>query len=424
MHFFNMSSPKNKPVDFETAVFSGSAPNGGLFMPVKVPIFSRAEIEAMKNKDFRQTAAFVMKKWLSESLPESVLNAISKRAFIFDVPLKKVGPYYVLELFHGPSLAFKDVAARFLASYMEHICKQHNRTLNIITATSGDTGGAIASAFSDIPGIQVFILFPKDSVSALQYEQLTRVDANIYPIEIDGTFDDCQALAKQALTDVSLPNMTSANSINIGRLLPQTTYYVYAAAKLGAYEAIIPTGNLGNATAGLFAAQMKAGPVHMTLACNSNDAILRYAKTGLIKKQRTKRTLSNAMDVGLPNNLGRFIERLDKSLEAFNDYVSVASVSDAETIETIQLVYEQCGYLLDPHTAVAWTAASKRPAGNLPKLIVSTASPMKFSEEIYNHTRIKSSNAALLQTIRQKRQRLFQCKAQYKNIKNFVLEHQ
>jgi len=414
---------KQITANFETALREGLAKDGGLYVPESIPLFLPCELESLTKSDFKKVAQAVIAKWLDSEIPETDLDEIVNRAFNFEIPIVSIGDMKVLELFHGPTFAFKDVAAQFLASCVDYYVKKRNRPTNIVVATSGDTGGAIAHAFGGLEDIKVFVLFPKDRVSKLQKEQLTRCKDNIEPIEIAGSFDDCQRLVKHALSDRSLGiDLSSANSINIGRLLPQTTYYAFVACKLGEYEAIIPTGNLGNATAALMAHKMRLGPKHITLASNANDTIERFSKTGDYRPMRSIETLSNAMDVGDPNNFPRFTVLLDQDINEFRSLVDVFSVSDQTTIETIKSVYEEYGYLLDPHTAVAWHAATLSDS-SLPKVVVSTASPMKFAAEIQEVAGIDIDSEPITISLEDTESRFSKLTNNYDDFKYYLSSH-
>jgi len=250
----NKRSPR---VSFEAALFQGLAPDAGLYFPSSYPKFTKQEIRNLIGKPLPEIGYQVLNKWLSDEIDSVSLAKIAKAALDFPIPIKQVGPYYVLELFHGPTNSFKDVAARVLAQLMNHYLLRRKQKMTLFVATSGDTGGAVAQAFSDTRRVDVFVLFPKGRVSSLQEEQLTRVGKNVRPIEVEGTFDDCQSLVKKAIIDRELQwlNISSANSINIGRLLPQSIYYWYAYSRLKKrnIEFVVPTGNMGNITAGLLA---------------------------------------------------------------------------------------------------------------------------------------------------------------------------
>ena len=412
---------QNLTASFESALWSGIASDGGLFVPESFPAFTDDEKRLLTGMDLPLIAQMIIAKWLDGEIPDDILGKIVSEAINFEVPLREVGPFMIAELFHGPTMAFKDVAARFLAGCMEYFSEKENKEVNVIVATSGDTGGAVANAFSGLKRIQVFILFPKGKVSDLQYEQLTRVDANVIPIEVEGTFDDCQRLVKQALNDrkLELP-LSSANSINIARLLPQSSYYAYVYSRVGSYQAIVPTGNLGNATAGLIANRLGIGPDGITLACNANDSLARYAVSGTFRARESIETLSNAMDVGNPNNFPRYLYFLSNTFERFTDLTEVISVDDDETADTIKRVYSEYNYVLDPHTAVAWRSAelSRRDSK---KVIFATASPLKFAREIKEAAGISVDNSRYLDELMEIPTRKVEMSADYQTFAELLV---
>ncbi|MBP6041727.1 threonine synthase [Candidatus Saccharibacteria bacterium] len=413
-------------ISFSGAIMQGLAPDGGLYFPSKIPQLDPAVIRELVGASRHEVAFQMLNPYLSDEMTKAELEAVISTASNFETPIKTVGDRKVLELFHGPTLAFKDVGARYLAGFMAHFSAKENKKATVLVATSGDTGGGIAQAFSGVENINVVILFPKGRVSALQYEQLTRSTDNVYSLEIDGSFDDCQAFVKQAFNDQSLKdiNLTSANSINLGRLLPQSTYHgvVYSQLDQTNLRTVVPTGNLGNLTAGLLA--MKMGiPINNFLAANNkNDSVHRYLETGNYEPSISYNTMSNAMDVGAPNNLPRVEAIFDNEIEQIRRVVSSAVVSDKQTVETIKSVYEQYGYLLDPHTAVAWNASEQLEAEKYQDVIVATASPLKFAEEIEAATGIKVDNSKELEKLRQLPSRLFQISKEYDMFKQYLMD--
>ncbi len=328
-----------------------------------------------------------------------------------------------MELFHGPTLAFKDVAAKCLAQLLSFYLKKRQQHSLILVATSGDTGGAVAQGFAGVDNVKVIVLYPKGKVSQLQEQQLTRVADNILPLEVEGVFDDCQTLVKTALNDPELTHLplTSANSINIGRLLPQIIHYVYAYGQLQRpLQFIVPSGNMGNVTAGILAMGMGLPIESFLLACNSNDPALDYYRTGIYKPKPTKPTLSNAMDIGNPSNFTRILEYFGHDHKKFCEKVIVDSVDDPTTIATIKSVYQKYGYLLDPHTAVAWSAAEKqRSNNNLMQVIISTAAPVKFAAEIAKAAGISINPSKVLSKLSSKPKK-FKLKNDYHQFKNII----
>ncbi len=400
-------------VGFEEALFNGLAPDGGLYYPNHIPVFSESEQvrlrgigqDAHQSEDptaiqrYLQLIGFeVLNKWFGSEIEEDALREIAKGAQSFPMPIKQVGQFKILELFHGPTQAFKDVAAHNLARLMSYFLKKRNKRAMLLVATSGDTGGAIAHGFANLDNIDVVVLFPKGKVSLLQEQQLTRVADNVTPIEIEGVFDDCQALVKQAFVHPALAHLplTSANSINVARLIPQIIYYAATYFALGSenLEMIVPSGNFGNLTAGLFAREMGIRIKHFVAATNLNDTATAYYQSGVYQAQPTKQTLSNAMDVGNPSNFTRVLELFDHRHQSFRDGLHAYSVTNEQTVQTIIDVYEEQNHLICPHTAVGWFVASQYATPGLEPVLISTASPLKFAQEIQQVTGIEIDNSA------------------------------
>lgn len=365
------------------AIMQGLAPDGGLYIPASFPSLQTVpfgSISSYPELAFEVLHPFFEGDALQERLPEICLDA-----FNFSVPLLALGDeQMVLELFHGPTAAFKDFGARFLASSMEEILKQEDRQLTILVATSGDTGGAVAAAFAKKERITVKVLYPKGRVSARQKQQLTCWGGNIEAYEVDGSFDDCQAMVKAAFMDPSLAKeytLSSANSINLGRLLPQSIYYIYASELF--YQStgklpviIIPSGNVGNATAAYWALSMGAPIQKIVLAVNENRTIVDYLHSGSYEGRPSVATLANAMDVGDPSNMER-LRALYPEIETMRAMVNAYSVSDDEIRTTIDEMYQESGYIICPHTATA-ERVKRDHYSDQPSIIVSTAHPAKF----------------------------------------------
>ena len=383
-------STKNQLVKskFEDAIFLGPAPDGGLFMPDQIPPVSDRFIQQIQKHTLQEIGLEILAPYTP--LDRNSLSTIIGRAFNFPAPVRLIGSQFqFLELFHGPTLAFKDFGARFMAQIMSHFRKEGS-VINILVATSGDTGGAVASAFSGLEGFNVFILFPKGKVSVLQQKQLTTWDDNIQALEVSGTFDDCQRLVKTAFGDLELrkhKSFASANSINIARLLPQMIYYFEAfkqANNKDDLNIIVPSGNFGNLTAGLFAKRMGLPVQRFIAATNINDIVPHYLISGKYEPRVSRETLSNAMDVGDPSNFVRMLALYPSNDESstwnkLGNDVGFDVVDDSKTLGNIREVYEQYGYLIDPHTAVAYEAAKSHPGNNI---IVSTAHWAKFESTI------------------------------------------
>lgn len=411
------------PVDFQTALLTGMAPDGGLYMPERLP-----EIYPLKENSLHisHTASSILHSYLDNDIPQHDIVKITAKALSFDIPLVQVGDYQVLELFHGPTQAFKDIAAQVLAQLMEYFLLKQHKKITLLVATSGDTGGAVAQAFGGLEHMNVVILYPKGQISQYQTQQITYVAQNIMPIEVAGSFDDCQAFVKQAFQDESLQtlNLSTANSINIGRLLPQISYYAHTAIafKNDQLHFVVPSGNMGNVTAGAMA-RISGFPIKsLTAAFNANDPVVKYLQSGIFHPQKSVGTLSNAMDIGNPSNLERLRYLYQDDVTALKNDISAVSISDEMTINTMQLVYKKFNYLLDPHTAVAWAAAERTASSAANTIIVSTASPIKFAEEIYKATGIRQKPAQFA-GIGKYMERTYQCTAEYNDFKRMIMRY-
>jgi threonine synthase len=424
MKFVSLTDPEDA-VSFEEALARGIAAGGSLYVPESIPQLAEGEIAKLIGADRFETARIMLEPWLSEEIPVDDLAKIIRQASTFETPLVSVGDKKVLELFHGPTMAFKDVAARYLSAFMSYFNQKAGRSSTVLVATSGDTGGAIAHGFADVQSLNLVVLYPKGRISQLQREQLRRVAKNVRSLEVNGDFDDCQALVKQAFADKELTeklNLTSANSINIGRLLPQITYYASLYGQLATDNArvVVPTGNLGNLSAGILARAMGVPIAKFVAANNMNDLLVRYLATGEYDPTDTIQTVSNAMDVNAPNNLPRFKQMFGDDIEAMRAVVQAARVTDEDTVLTIQQVYKDTGYLLDPHTAVGWQASEMLPAEDNSDVIVATASPLKFAEEIFEKTGIKVDNSHLLEELRNQPERYWQIENSFAELAEFL----
>jgi threonine synthase len=376
---------------FTEALFAGLAPDGGLYVPSTVRHFEPGD--RPPTDSFGAAAAWGIERLLARAPGEVDYGALAAEALDFPLPLVEIEPgVHLLELFHGPSLAFKDVGARFMARAMaaRDDAQEGGTPRTVLVATSGDTGGAVAAAFHGLPGYRVVTLFPDDGISERQRRQMSTLAGNVLAVAVQGCFDDCQRLAKAAFMDAELAaahRLTSANSINIGRLLPQTLYYLYASALLGWSEApasfVVPSGNLGNLCAGLWAHRAGMPARGFLAVSNANDVFPVFLASGRFEARPSVRTLSNAMDVGDPSNLERIRWLYRDEPEALHRVVRGASVDDDATRETIRSVHEQTGYVLDPHTAVAYHAqALSRLASEGPVIVLATAHPAKFPEVV------------------------------------------
>ncbi|MCT3761548.1 threonine synthase [Elizabethkingia anophelis] len=377
-------------VNIQQAVLNGLADDGGLYMPAYIPQLPASFFENIGNKSLPEIGFEVAKLFLEDSVPDEVLKGIIDEVLNFDIPVVPVHHnIYSLELFHGPTLAFKDVGARFMARLMSYFAE--GKPMKVIAATSGDTGSAVAAGFYNVPGINVYILYPKGKVSPLQEKQLTTWGGNIKALEIEGTFDDCQALAKELLADEELQQhqVTSANSINIARLIPQSFYYFWAYAQLKKENKKIvfsvPSGNFGNLTAGLLAYKMGLPVNRFIASTNINNVVPQYLKTGTYEAKASLSTVSNAMDVGNPSNFERMKDLFQEDVTKFREIISGYYFTDEETKATVQEVYKESGYLLDPHGAVAYLGLvqyQKEQQQDFNGVLLETAHPAKFIETV------------------------------------------
>ena len=384
-------------VQFREALFRGLAPDGGLYAPEAIPRLPESVAAHATPLQLPVVAADVLSAFIDD-IPPADLSVIAHEAFSFPIPLVKLeGDLYLLELFHGPTLAFKDVGARFMARALSYFLKTQQQRLTIAVATSGDTGSAVAHGFYNVPNISVFVFYPSGKVSRLQEQQMTTLGGNIHAVEVDGTFDDCQRLVKRALTDrdvVRACNLTTANSINLGRLIPQITYYIWAVllllerverSSISAPIFVVPSGNFGNLTAAVYAKHMGAAIASFISASNANDVVPEYFRTGVFRPRPSLQTYSNAMDVGDPSNFARLESLYRGDPFRMKGDIAAVSVSDPETIDEMRRTYDRTGYVLDPHTAVGVAAArnaAARASTPGPMIVAATAHPGKFPDVV------------------------------------------
>ncbi len=425
-------STKNKIVAYslEEAVLMSLPPDNGLFMPEKIPQLRPEFIANLKNENVASIGYEISKSLLGDDIPHDVLKKICDEAFNFPVNVINVhNNTYVCELFHGPTLAFKDFGARFMSRVMSYLNRKHTTPLTILVATSGDTGGAVADGFHNVEGIEVYILYPSGGVSELQEKQLTTYGNNIHAIEVKGTFDDCQRLVKQAFLDPKLNEiyrLASANSINIARLIPQTVYYFEAFRKLASKENVVfvvPSGNFGNLTAGLIARKMGLPVEHFVAATNINDVVPEYLKKGEYTPRASQATISNAMDVGNPSNFPRMIELFGNSWTDIKSAINGYSFTDQETKEVMKDVYEKFGYILDPHGAVAYLGWLMYQMENPDSVgvILETAHPAKFGDSVEKALGRKIDIPEALERLRNKTKVADFIQADYEEFKAFLL---
>jgi len=397
MNFYSTNNPSNR-VSFKEAVFNSMPQDKGLYMPVSIPRLDDKFLDNLDNYTLPEIAFHVAKNLLGDDIPDSDLQNIIHDAINFYAPVVELEEnVYVLELFHGPSLAFKDFGARFMSRVMSYFLKEGEKMLDVLVATSGDTGGAVALGFLGVPNTRVTILYPKGKVSGVQELQLTTNGQNIRTIEIDGTFDDCQALVKKAFTDPELNKefrLTSANSINIARLIPQTFYYFNAYTQLlkeGKNKVVfsVPSGNFGNLGAGILAWKMGLPVEHFIAATNANDTVPEFLKSGVYQPKPSVQTIANAMDVGDPSNWVRIQEMFKTDPKQLKHLVSGFSYTDEENLEAIERIHAGYNYIACPHTAIAWQALKDwqqdEPTGRVAGVFLSTAHPCKFPDVLPKH---------------------------------------
>lgn len=388
---FYSTNKKSPPVDFREATIKGQAPDRGLYFPEKIPVLSRSFIDQLGFMSKEDIAFRVMKPYVEGSISEEDLYGIVSETVNFDFPLVKVDDHaYSLELFHGPTLAFKDVGARFMSRCLGHFSKGRKEKVFVLVATSGDTGSAVANGFYGVDGVEVIILYPSGKVSGVQEQQLTTLGKNIHSLEVDGTFDDCQKMVKQAFADHDLTGklfLTSANSINVARWLPQQFYYFYALRQWKENQLpviCVPSGNFGNICAGLLAYKSGLPVRHFIAACNANDVVPEYFRQGEYHAKPARATISNAMDVGDPSNFVRILELFDNEFRSLREAISSYSISDEETRKVIVEVKNKYNYLLDPHGAVAYASVQRYLSENRSDkaIFLETAHPIKFYDVV------------------------------------------
>ncbi len=379
----------------EEAVVKGLAADKGLFMPYEIKRLPQSFFDEIQDLSFQEIAYRVADAFFGEDVPADILKQLVYDTLSFDAPVVKVKEnIYSLELFHGPTLAFKDVGGRFMARLLGYfIRKEGKRQVNVLVATSGDTGSAVANGFLGVEGIHVYVLYPKGKVSEIQEKQFTTLGQNITAIEVEGTFDDCQALVKNAFMDEDLNRhmqLTSANSINVARFLPQAFYYFYAYAqlkKMGKADEVVvcvPSGNFGNITAGLFGKQMGLPVKRFIAANNRNDIFYQYLQTAEYCPRPSVATIANAMDVGNPSNFARVLDLYGGSHERIAAEISGATYTDEQIREAVRQTYQETGYLLDPHGACGYRALTEQLQPGETGVFLETAHPAKFLQTVEN----------------------------------------
>jgi len=387
------STNHNSPiVSFKEATIQGQAPDKGLYFPEYIPSLPENFIENINQFSNEEIAYHVIKPYVGDVIPDIELRRIVNETVNFDIPLVKVtDDIYSLELYHGPTLAFKDIGARFMSRCLGYFVKNQQQKVTVLVATSGDTGGAVANGFYEVEGVDVVILYPSGKVSSVQEKQLTTLGKNIHALEVSGTFDDCQQMVKQAFTDEELNKklfLTSANSINVARWLPQQFYYFFAykqwTDKNNPPVISVPSGNFGNICAGILAHVSGLPVQHFIAACNANDVVPVFMQTEKYEPKKAVATISNAMDVGNPSNFIRILELFDHQFIDLQKVLSSSSISDSATKATLKSVYQNNHYLLDPHGAVGYLALEQylKQHSSQKGMILETAHPVKFYDVV------------------------------------------
>ncbi len=430
-------------VDFKGALLAGQAPDKGLYMPEMFPSLSPETIRNFPQMSYHQIAYQVIKPYLGDLVEESALEDMLKDAYSYEVPLERVyDGKYLLRLDRGPTCSFKDFAARLMGRLMQYFLKEEGRSMIILTATSGDTGSAVAHAFYGLENIKVIVLFPESEVTERQRRQMTTLGENIYPLAVSGKFDDCQALVKQAFVDPELKGLelSSANSINVGRLLPQAVYYFYAHSRVapGGEEVVfsVPSGNFGDLMGGLIALKMGLPVKKFVAATNENDEFPRFMQTGVYEPIRpSKNCISNAMNVGHPSNLARLFSlyggQMDETgqvarqpdLSAMREEIYAVSISDEETRQTIREAYSQYKVLLEPHGAVGWAGLVRylKEFGDWsPAVSLETADPAKFPDEIVRLTGVNPSLPPAMASLDEKEEHYLNMDGSYASLNDYL----
>jgi threonine synthase len=419
-------------VDFKEATMRGQAPDKGLYFPETIPQFENDFIQQIDYLSDKEIAFHIIKPYVGNTIPDQELLKIVAETINFPIPLIQITEnIFSLELFHGPTLAFKDIGARFMSRCLGYFLRDHDKKVTVLVATSGDTGGAVANGFYNIDGVDVVILYPSDKVSPVQEKQLTTLGKNIHTLEVKGTFDDCQQMVKQAFADKEINEklfLTSANSINVARWLPQQFYYFFAykqwADKRNPPIVCVPSGNFGNIASGILAMRSGLPLKHLVAACNVNDVFTKYLQTGKYQSQKAIATLSNAMDVGDPSNFVRILEIFRNDFNELKEHISSFSISDEETLTIIKEVYHQYNYLLDPHGAVGYLSLQRYLSKHRKEkgYFLETAHPTKFPEAAEKAIGEKIRIPESIENIMKKEKQSFVIPSDYSQLKNILLK--
>lgn len=426
---FYSTNDNNITADLKTAVLKGLAPDKGLYMPESIPVLPKSFWDNIPGKTMGEIGFEMLKPYFCPDIPEDTFRKMVNDAFNFPVPVVKITDQIsTAELFHGPTLAFKDVGARFLARVMSYFASNQG-DINVLVATSGDTGSAVANGFLGVKGVKVHVLYPSGLVSRLQELQFTTLGQNVTAYEVSGVFDDCQRMVKECFMDKELNEkriLTSANSINLARFLPQSVYYAYALSQIPQERwkdvvMTVPSGNFGNITAGLVAWRMGMPVKRFIAAINANRVFADYLETGIYKPQKSIATIANAMDVGDPSNFARVIELFGKSVDNIRAEISSYSYTDEQIGATMAQVLKETGYELDPHGAVGYSALRDHLNDDELGLFLETAHPAKFIDTVEKYTGKRVEIPARLQKFAEGTKQTVKIKADYTELKNRLL---
>lgn len=426
----NQKSPK---VHFKEATIKGQAPDKGLYFPETLPRLEKSWVDDIGNKNNETIAFDVIQPYVGSDIPEDQLRRIVEETINFPIPLVKINDnIFSLELFHGPTLAFKDIGARFMSRCLGYFAKERSEKITVLVATSGDTGGAVANGFYEVDGVDVVILYPSGKVSSVQEKQLTTLGKNIHALEVKGSFDDCQRMVKQAFADETLTQkrlLTSANSINVARWLPQQFYYFFAYKQWGEKENppvfCVPSGNFGNICAGMLAHITGLPAAHFIAACNTNDVVPRYLHSGEYQVKPAVPTISNAMDVGDPSNFVRVLQLFGHHYVSLQEKLSGYTITDTETKATIKRVKQDTGYLPDPHGAVAYLSLERylEQHPHQKGIFLETAHPVKFYDVVEPVTGEKIAIPPSIESILQRPKHSTVIEADYPSLKKNLLQY-
>ncbi|NNF22119.1 MAG: threonine synthase [Saprospiraceae bacterium] len=428
MLLYSTNNHKNK-VSLKEAVLNAFPPDRGLYLPARIPKLNDNFIASLKDHSFQEISFEICRALFQSYIPDESIRDIVYKAITFPAPVIKLDEHIsTLELFHGPTMAFKDFGARFMAGLMSYFLKDEDRETTILVATSGDTGGAVASGFYDVEGINVIILYPSGKISPLQEKQLTTWGKNIQAIEVAGVFDDCQRLVKEAFLDEDLRDrytFSSANSINIARLIPQSFYYFEAFKQLSDYKDVVfsvPSGNFGNITAGYIARLMGLPVSYFIASVNNNTTFYDYMKTGVYRARPSVPTLSNAMDVGDPSNFPRLLQLTGSTWNLMKEHIKSYHFSDNQTRITIKDIYEKYNYIPDPHGAVGFLACQQNLLNDQKHhVFLETAHPAKFSETVEETLGLEITLPVQLRAFITKEKNALQCSSHYSNFKKLLM---